>query len=272
MSADLVIPEHVLKHAPWSISKAGVIEKCSQQFDYQYGPNKIKSLQQYQPATVGVAVHKVLELALDGLPLKQAFQHAIDQGELTTNEIDELKSFYDQIDRFVKKMVAFQKKHGVIPQNRMLERKWAIKPDFTSTEFFDKKGFFRGVLDFAMLTASKDLIIIDHKSGKEKDIKEYEAQFKSYCLMAVAKLPEIRGVQTAINFTLTDSFPWNPFVSRQTIIDEYRPWMIDYLTRVTTGLLKPPEPIKGWFCDYCGYKSICTAFGGTGRVPEETNQ
>lgn len=272
MSADIVIPEHVLQHAPWSISKAGVIEKCSMQYSYKYGPNKIKELQQYQQATVGVTVHKVLEMALDGVPLKTAYQHAIDQGELTTNEIDEVKAFWDQIERFVKKMVAFQQKHGVIPQNRFIERKWAIKPDFSCTEFFDKKGFFRGVVDFAMLTAAKDLIIIDHKSGKEKDIKEYEAQFKSYCLMALAKMPEVRGVQTAINFTLTDHLVWNPYVKRDAIIEEYRPWMVEYLTKSTASLLKPPVAIKGWFCDYCGYKSICTAFGGTGRVPEETQQ
>lgn len=272
MSAPTAIPEHVLQHAPWSISKAGVIEKCSMQYAWKYGPKKIKELEVFQQATVGIAVHRVLEMALDGTPLKVAFQHAIDQGGLTTNEIDELKSFYDQIDRFVKKMVSFQKKHGVIPQNRFIERKWAIKPDFTNTEFFDKKGFFRGVVDFAMLTAVKDLIIIDHKSGKEKDIKEYEAQFKSYCLMALAKMPDIRGVQTAINFTLTDHLVWNPYIKAETIREEYQPWMVDYLTKSTAGLLESPKAVKGWYCKYCGYKSICTVFGGTGRVPEETQQ
>jgi len=272
MSAPLVIPEHVLQQAPWSISKAGVIEKCSQQYDYKYGPNKIKELTVYQPATVGVTVHKVLEMTLDGTPIKTAFQHAIDQNNLTLNEIDEVKTFWDQIDRFTKRMAQFQTKHGVLPQNRFIERKWAIKPDFSATDFFDKKGLFRGVVDFAMLTASKDLIIIDHKSGKEKELKEFEAQFRSYCLMALAKMPDLRGVQTAINFTLTDKLAWNPFIKAEVIRDEYRPWMVDYLTKSTVGLLQPPVPVKGWYCNYCGYKPICTAFGGTGRVPEEAKQ
>jgi hypothetical protein len=268
MSAPLVIPEHVLQHAPWSISKAGVIEKCSAQFDYKYGPKKIKELVVFQQATLGVAVHKVLEFTLDDVPTNTAFIHAADQCELTTNERDELKTFYDQVDRFTKRMKSFQKKHGVLPQNRFIERKWAIKPDFSGTDFFDKKGFFRGVVDFAMLTARKDLIIIDHKSGKEKDLKEYETQFKTYCLMAVAKMPEINGVQTAINFTMTDQLKWNKWVSKAQIIEEYRPWLIDYITKACDGLLQAPAPVKGWYCSWCGYKPICTLFGGTGSVPE----
>lgn len=272
MTDAIEIPEHVLKGAPWSISKAGCIEKCSMQFDYKYGPKKIKELVQYQQATVGVAVHKALELALDGIAVKQAFRHAIDQCGLTTNEAEEVMGFYDQVDRFVKRMAIFQKKHGVLPQNRFIERRWALKPDFTKTDFFDKTGFFRGVVDFAMLTSVNDLVIIDHKSGKQKPLEEYAAQFKSYCLMAVAMIPSLRGVQTAVNFTATDQLVWNKYVSKQTIIDEYRPWLVEYLTKACAGLLKPPIAIKGWYCDYCGYKPICTVHGGTGRVPDETQQ
>jgi hypothetical protein len=266
------IPEHVLQHAPWSISKAGVIEKCSAQFDLKYGPNKIKELVQYNAATVGVAVHKALELALDGNPVKIAFRHAIDQCGLTTNEAEETMAFYDQIERFVKKMALFQQKHGVLPQNKYIERKWALKHDFTATEFFDKKGFFRGVVDFGMLTAANDLVIIDHKTGKQKELKEYEAQFRSYCLMALAKIPDLRGVQTAVNFVQTDQLVWNKYVTAETIKTEYRPWLIEYLTKSCAGLLKPPIAVKGWYCDWCGYKPICTVHGGTGRVPSETNQ
>lgn len=268
----LEIPEHVLKHAPWSISKAGTIEKCSTQFDYKYGPNKIKELVQYQQATVGVAVHKALEMALDGTMVKTAFRHAIDQCGLTTNEAEEVMSFYDQVDRFVKKMLAFQKTHGVLPQNRYIERRWALKADFTKTDFFDKTGFFRGVVDFGMLTAANDLVIIDHKSGKQKPLEEYAAQFKSYCLMALAMIPSLRGVQTAVNFVQTDQLVWNKYVTAEVITKEYRPWLVDYLTKSCAGLLKPPIAIKGWYCDYCGYKPICTAHGGTGSVPSETQQ
>lgn len=271
MSDELKIPEHVLQHAPWSISKAGTIEKCSQQYAYKYGPNKIKELKVYQPATVGVAVHKALEIALDGqFPVKVAFRHAIDQNGLTTNEIDEVMSFFDQVERFVKKMQEFQRKHGVIPQNRFIERKWALKPDFSKTAFFDKTGFFRGVVDFAMLTAKGDLIIIDHKTGKQKEMKEFDAQFKSYCIMAMAEMPQIRGVQTAINFTMTDQLIWNPYVKADTIKSDYHPWLVEYLTKSCAGLLEEPKAVKGWYCDWCGYKPICTVFGGTGRVPDET--
>lgn len=261
-------PEHVVKYGPWSISKAGVIEKCSLQFDFKY-TKKIKELTQFQASRVGVAVHKALELALGGTPLKMAFLHAKDQSELTTDEEEQLETFWDQVDRFVKTQVAFRKKHGVIPQNVFLEQQWGMKTDFTGSDFFGKQVFFRGVVDYAVLTPKMDLIIIDHKSGKEKDLSEYDAQFKSYALMALARIPNLRGVQTAINFVMPDKMAWNKYVKAEVIRDEYRPWMVEYLTKSCEGLLSEPVAKKGWYCDWCGYKPICPAFGNA-RAPEQT--
>jgi hypothetical protein len=292
MSASQIptFPAHILTYGPWSISKVGSIEKCSLQFDYKYGPQKQKELETYFESRIGVAVHHALELALGGTAIRTAFQHSADKHELTSNEIEELEAFYEQIQRFAAKMSAFQQKHGVHPAHVMIEKKLGMRSDFTSCSFFEKgvpdvcgvcrksrenhdsagkcqygdtvfketlPVFFRGVVDFAMLTKNKDLIIIDHKSGKEKDISQYEAQFKSYCLMAHATIPDLRGVQTAINFVMTDKMIWNPYVKADVIRNEYRPWLVEYLTRSCEKLLRPPSPSQGWWCNWCGYKSIC---------------
>lgn len=261
------IPEHVLKGGPWSMSKAGVIEKCSLQFDFKYR-QKVKEQVTFEQSRVGVAAHKALELMLGGTKQKMSFDIAADENELTHDEREQLQCFWDQIARFVKRMTEFKQKHGVKEQLVLIERKWGVTAGFKKTGFFDKNVFFRGVLDYALPTARGDLIIIDHKSGKEKELEHYEKQFKGYCIMALAQEPALKGVQCAINFLQTDHLAWAKYVSADTIRDEYIPWLIEDLTKSCAKLLEPPAPTKGWFCNWCGYKPICQAHGGTGRVED----
>jgi hypothetical protein len=260
------IPEYVLKAAPWSISKAGVIEKCSLQFDYKYGPKKIKETDQYEESRVGVAVHAALEMVLGGHDQKKSFMIAGDNEGLTTDELDQLNGFWDQVERFNKSMNAFKRDHKV--KETFIERRWGVLPDFKGCEFFDKKGLFRGVLDYGMLTARGDMVIVDHKSGKEKDLSYYDKQFRGYAIMALAKNPSIKGVQTAINFIATDNMPWNPYITAEQIRDEYNPWLIKYLTESAVGLTKDPVGKEGWWCNWCSFRSICPLKGGSGRVDE----
>lgn len=252
------IPEHILKHGPWSISKAGVLAKCSLQFDFKYGPNKIPEPPQESSAEsrIGVAVHHALELSLDGVAVKQAFQVANDKWELTTDEVDKVMCFYEQVERFNKRIAAFRAKHGVIPQYVYIERKIGLNADFSHEKFFDAK-LFRGVVDFMMITGRGDAIIIDHKSGKQKDMKYFEDQCKAYCILALAMTPNLKGVQTAINFVQTDQLVWNPPVTAETIRNEYHPWLINYLKNSCTGLLEPPAAKEGWWCDWCPYEKLC---------------
>jgi len=260
---DTAIPEYVLKNGPWSFSKAGVIAKCSLQYDYKYGPLK-KTFKEESTSSddsrIGVVVHKALEFGLGDIPVKKAFQFAIDQGELTTDETEKVMSFYDQVDRFVQFIARFRVKHGVKPQNVMIEYRINMTPDYKSVQFFDNAGLFRGVLDFMMLTAQGDAVVIDHKSGKQKEMKHYEDQCKAYCVLALAFRPELKGVQTAINFVQTDQLLWNPRVSAETIRNEYHPWLLKFLAESCVGLQKPPEPQEGWWCGWCGYKALCPKY------------
>jgi PD-(D/E)XK nuclease superfamily len=270
----LVIPEHVLKAGPWSISKAGVIEKCPLQFDFKYGPDKIPEVVKYEQSRVGVAVHKALEMCLGGADQKRAFQIASEEQGLTTDEHEQVMSFWDQVTRFVQRMVTLKKKHGV--SQTFIETKWGVRTDFKGCKFFGGDVFFRGVVDYALRAAGNHLIIIDHKSGKEHELSYYDKQFRAYCIMALAMYPELKGVQTAINFIQTDNLAWNPYVKAEQIRDEYIPWMVSYLTESCQGLLSDPAPKRGWWCGTgkpdatwgCPYRPICPIYGGSGRVEE----
>jgi len=263
------LPQRVLDNGPWSISKIGVIEKCSKAFDYKYGPNKIKEVDTREESRVGVAVHKALELVLADNDQKMSFLMATDEGELTTDEIDQVQAFWDQVTRFKKRMDNWKRGNGVLPQNVFLERKWGLSVDFKKTEFFGNGVFFRGVVDYGLRTAKNDMVIIDHKSGGQKPLKYYENQFKGYALLALARYPDIEGVQTAINFIADDVLEWGGYVTAEVIRNEYQPWLLDHLIKSTVGLDSPPKPLKNWSCNWCGYRSLCPLFGGATRGAEE---
>lgn len=253
---------HVLENGPWSISKLGVIEKCSLQYDYKYGKQKQPELVQISDSRVGVAVHKALELALQGLLVRDAISHAKDAYELSSTEEEEVDSRVEQIEKFVGRMAAFRRNYGVV--DTCIEEKWGMTADLRWSGFFGDSRrelpvFFRGVVDFAMYTKSRDLIIIDHKSGKMRDLEYYQTQLRVYALMGLARFPEARGVQTAINFVMPDSLIWDKFVPAETIAREYGPWLRGHMSKVCAALLAEPAPNKTKLCDWCGYKPICPA-------------
>lgn len=258
----LSFESHIIDGGPWSISKLGTIEKCSLQYDYKYGRQKQPELVQFAESRVGTAVHKALELALGGANVSAAIAQAIDMYELSSVETEEVDARVDQIEKFVERMAAFRNKHGV--QEDCVEQKWGMGTDLAWTGFFgdkkrDAKVFFRGVVDYAMYTRSRDLIIIDHKSGKARGLEYYQTQLRVYALMGLARFPEARGVQTAINFVLADQIEWDKFAPAEKIRKEYAPWLQEHMSKVCAGLLEEPTPNKTKLCDWCGYKPICPA-------------
>jgi RecB family exonuclease len=235
----------------------GVIEKCSLQYDFKYGAQKQPELVQFAESRVGVAVHSALEHALRGLAVDRALLHAKDDHGLTSAECEELDARAAQIARFVSRMAGFKKKHGVSSES--IEEKWGMNAGFTKAGFFDGDVFFRGVVDLAYLTGAGDLVIIDHKSGKQRELTYYDTQLRVYALMGLARFPHIRGVQTAINFVMPDAMAWAPYVPAHQIRDEYQPWLVGRMNDACQGLLTEPKPSKSKLCDWCGYRPICPA-------------
>ena len=253
-------PEHIIERAPWSYTKLGTLETCSLQFDYKYGPNKLVELVKSADSRIGVAVHTALELALKGRPLEMALLQAGDDHGLTSAELEELDARGDQIADFVRRMEDFQAKNRV--RDCCIEQKWGINSSFEWSGFWGDNGskpFFRGAVDLAMLTGSNDLIIIDHKSGKQRDIEHYRNQLKIYALMGLARFPAARGVQCAINFVMPNKLEWDKYVKADVIVAEYRPWLERHMSDVANALLSEPVPTKTRLCDWCGYKPICPA-------------
>jgi len=262
------LPPHALNQGAWSISKLGVLEQCTLRYDYKYGREKIKEEAVSQENVVGVVVHRALELTLGGFPQKHAFKQALAENAVLSDQVDVVWSFYDQVQRFVARFGALRKVWGVrdSTESVMIERKWGLTADFEGCDFFAKNVVFRGVVDYALLTAKNNLVIVDHKTGKEHDLAYYDAQFRAYCLLALAKNPSLKAVQTGINFVMNDRMAWSPApVTAEQIREEYQPWLISYISKACEGLTRTPAPKTSKLCDWCGYKPICPAHGGAGR-------
>jgi CRISPR/Cas system-associated exonuclease Cas4 (RecB family) len=267
------VPEHVLKHAPWSISKADVIERCSLQFDYKYVQKK-EEIALGAAARMGQAVHTTLEHMLKPIqPIdmaeetlfrdnaNRAFEHSKAFHGLTQDEIDELDSFRENVETFARRMVKMRAKYNAPPP--LLESKWGMMLDGSRAEFFNNKGFLRGVVDFGLIIphpeGDNSLVIIDHKSGKLKPIEEYTRQLRSYCVMALSQVPNLRGVQTGIHFVKTGQTFMNSYATRETIAETYYPYIIEEIITAAAKLAHPPRPSPSWHCNWCGYASICPA-------------
>jgi hypothetical protein len=258
--------ERVLKHGPWSISKANLLDLCGVQFDYKY-VRKQKEGRKSSSSRVGVVAHALLEAELkqNGQDLTKLLTEATTKDELTTDEHREVLTRLPAIADFGVRIRRFKEANGVTQE--FVEHQLGMKADFTHTSFFDNTSLLRGVLDHAMITRDNVMIVLDHKSGKKKRIQEHSTQFYAYMLMVMANFP-VHAVQCGINYIGTDSVDWFPRENgdsgawtREAVVG-LRPWLATYLNKSARKLQlideHKAEPETGWQCDYCGYVDACS--------------
>jgi hypothetical protein len=244
----------VLDLSPWSLSKAQTAITCPFKFRAQYIDRR-----QGQPPTssagvIGSAVHKVLEMALQGKSVKDAYTRVLVNTQLTTTEKEEAMSFAHNVMSFVERMEKFKRKTKV--DKVFVEHRFGFSVDGQPTGFKGNNVFFRGIWDFAMLTHSKHLIIIDHKTGAKKKIEDHREQLWSYAVSALGIVPDLRGAQSAIHYVGTEELVWDKMLSRNKIEADIIPWFASFLDKAaeaaTTG-----QPKKSWLCMFCGHMDIC---------------
>lgn len=257
--------ERVLRHAPWSISKANLLDLCGAQYAYKY-VDKLKESRKSSSSRVGVVAHALLEAELKtpGQELVGLLELAKDKEALSTEEYREVLTRIPAITDFGARIKRFKAGHGV--KQEFIEHQLAMRPDFSRTSFFDKGGLLRGVLDHGMITQDNVMIVLDHKSGKKKPMREHSTQFYAYMLMVMANFP-VTAVQCGINYIGTDQVEWFPRENGESgawsreDVSKLRVWLEHYLNKSARKLALvddrtiPPE--TGWQCDYCGYVDAC---------------
>jgi hypothetical protein len=268
--------EHVLRQAPWSISKVGVLDLCMKQFLHKY-IEKLKEGKKSGASRVGVVAHAILEdgLRTPNADLQSVLRTQAEEQQLSREELIEVSAKMSPIADFIKRIETFKTNNGVVEE--FIEHKLALNERHESCSFFETKDeagnitskpLLRGVVDHAMRTSDDFLIVLDHKSGRKKDIGEHSTQFYAYMALATAAFPWLKGVQAGINYIGEPKVDWFPRFdnrpgawTREEIVRIVFPWLQQYLNRTAVKLSQIEagnvRPETGWQCLYCGFSSVC---------------
>lgn len=259
------ISELARKHAPWSFSKMETAESCPAQFRHKV---ILKTAAAPAPSDtkVGIVAHEILERRVQGKPLKEARKLAIDKTPLTTQERETLKLLDESMDDFLQRFDAFCKREGVTQV--LCEADWGFSDEYVKANFFGDNVYFRGKMDLGAVTRSRDLYLIDHKSGiakpLERDQKKRQ-QLQAYAVLALVNLPDIAGVRGGIHFMQGSSdlrLQWVPYIPADRVRELYVPWLFKRINDAAANLTEPFEarPAKRWPCAWCQYQEHCPEY------------
>jgi putative RecB family exonuclease len=260
------VKNHLPLYSPWSPSKADLAARCPLAFKYRY-VDKLKSGPKGTPAKVGTAAHLAQELVFKGDTVKIALDKAVAESKdpLTHKEEEQLRSFAQSLLDFEQKIKKFTARHPV--KGVLLEKKWAITADFTPCDFFAEDGMIRGIIDMGLLLESEHLVIIDHKSGRQRPLKHYGTQLDIYAVLSHAHYPEVNGVQCAINFMAHDEVVWGAPKSVQYITKTLRPWLLGYLNSRAENV-SDYTARTGRHCSWCDHRALCPEWVNDGKSGE----
>lgn len=262
------LPEVVLEYAPWSVSKAGMLQICPKQFQFQH-VLRLAQAPKSQESKVGTTIHTVLEYGLMKPPQDlSGYTEELAQREgLTEAEAAQVRAMVPAAEEYVRRITAFRLTARVV--RSVVEPKLAISPTFQPVDFFARtNNLIRGLLDEVEITEGGVAILVDHKSGRRKPIAEHATQLHVYRLLIVANYPEVKGVQCAINYVGSPKLDWAPRPdggpgpwTRGEIQGQLQHWLEHFLHSLARPLanMRDGEPKKnpGWACDWCAYVAHC---------------
>lgn len=263
MSLD--IPDIVMKHAPWSPSMASTAINCPHAFSLRYVKKEKRVEPESLDSRVGTVVHAILEWVAQGAEVHVAFAKALEGYHLPHEGQMMVQTYRDAVADFKKGLQEFDQKFGI--REVLIEKKIAVKPDFTLTEFFAHNGLIRGVIDLVIITKKgKKAVIIDHKSGSVKPIDMYQTQTETYAVLIDRLVQGLSGVRIAIHYVGADPningkrTVWAPEYNMEVVRTQFRENLVAYLTKAAEAVANSDEPNKCWLCNYCGYKPVCPAY------------
>jgi len=251
-----------LDFMPWSPSKLGVLDSCSQKFVYQYVNRPAlkedeKVVVDNTALELGSAAHKYAELQQKGKDRPTAKLEAFKVVPKTTKNKIKIKSMSRQIDNFEERMKDFKSKNNIILDES--ELRLAVLPDFKSTDFWNNKSILRGVLDRILIIekgGKKHAIAIDIKTGRCKSVDHYSIQLESYGILLHSKY-DLASVQSAIYSTTSGELTWYPNkILRSSVYVQTNP-VIQYINKTSSKLLQGYKAEKGRHCNWCEFRNLC---------------
>lgn len=252
------------EYAPWSISKSDLAGKCPYAFYLRYLERVPRA--EGTHAKIGVTAHRAQELVLrDKMSPVTAVEQAIAESPaLTHSEMEAVRALTGNIGMFFSRMEKFKERHGVTEE--FFEQKWAVNRDFKRTDYDAPDAFFRGIVDYAMITSSNYLIVIDHKSGRRHPVDYYARQLDSYAVLGAAEMPQVKGVHASLHYMKSRDLDWHEMRKIDVISSMLVYAQRDLLTRRANDLVGFAPKVNK-FCKWCDYLAHCET--GKASLPPE---
>lgn len=263
-----------LKYSPWSVSKADCASLCPRKFNKTYINKPKEKAPEKTDALIGKAVHKILEYALDGQSIDRAFKFALGEFSLTWEEKEEIAFFKPNVIEFLQRFAIYRKK--VSGYKPTLEEKLGVTVDWKPTQFFAKNVFMRGVIDLSMdIIGKPHTIIIDHKTGKVRDLSYYEAQFDSYMLLKRATIPNLEKIIVGVNYIRDKEIKIRKKPAVLNDVRDITPIgnrVMHYLNNASSNLLDLSITKKSPLCNWCDHKDGCPLWSVEGSHGSKKEQ
>ena len=252
--------------APWSFSKLKCLEKCPFQFYLKYLVKlkvKVPEMQGLPLAEIGSAAHKILELTVTGKTITDSFKHAKGSyleaigEEYWKSHVETLEL---SISQFMVKLDSFEKAN---PIKRLLpELRLGVDAEWNPVSFWDKKVFFRGIVDLLVQLENRDGIILDHKTGgggAYASLKNYKAQLDTYKVLIHFGLENLNGAQSGIHFIREGQILLDEYADRTEIETRLKDRLLHYITSAIDRVkdIGYFKHIRGNVCQYCEFNEPC---------------
>ena len=177
------------------VESAGGAALLPRLFFYRY-VEKQKEPETMPEARVGKAVHLALEHALKGVLLPQA----LDEGAKDLGERDKsrYRDLCNQVPKFVERISSFRRRQRV--RRQLVEYAAALRSDMTTTTFYARDAFYRGILDLAYVFGDGELALVDHKTGVPHPHMAIAEQLEGYAVLATAAFADTRRVWLGVHW------------------------------------------------------------------------
>jgi len=242
-----------LIHAPWSASKVSTALRCPRLFHFRY-VEKVPEPEVMPEARIGKAIHKALELSLQGKPIPEAVQKI--RADLPS-EIEQLRFdvLGNGIAPFTSRIGQFKRRRRVARQ--LVEYSLAVREDLTVTQFYSGDAYYRGVLDLGYLFDDDTLALVDHKTGSRIPGTSIVDQLEGYVVLAAAAFRHVKRFWLGVHWVADRAVEWSPPVGPEKVIDELVPDLLDNIEAAALAVSDGPRVNTGPWCDRCAYRAVC---------------
>jgi len=261
----------------WSHSKLNTAIDCSHKYYNLYPPLGFQKATTYRVSIgdgrVGSVVHDVLATKISGKSRNSTTEELIRRSgvkhDITFPELLRSLEFLGNIDKFVEDNNEWVERMGAKLISRVAEQKLAITKNFKLAKYWPRRGqvtpWMRGCVDLLAHvktdSGSEVLVILDHKTGPpEMTTAVFEEQFRVYAVLATVLYPKVSTVLAQLHFPKTgEVIKRESTVSREQILDEFRPWLMDKVSRALDNIKDGRKAVRGPYCKYCNYQAKCPA-------------